>query len=101
MTANNKPGTDLGRGRPRRARGLRVRTLDMALAMVGASLFIALTLLFYLQWQQHTLLAAVVQAREAAMQAHTAAEPLAQVRQNASDIFQLSVLKPAVFVLIK
>ena len=92
MTANNKPDTELGRDRPRRGRGLRLRTLDMALAVVGASLFIAVTLLFYLQWQQHTLLAAAVQAREAAMQIHTAAEPFAQVRQNASDIFQLSVL---------
>jgi signal transduction histidine kinase len=71
---------------------LRLRTLDMALAVVGASLFIAVTLFFYLQWQQHNLLSTAVQAREAAMQVHTAAEPLAQVRQNASDIFQLSVL---------
>ena len=139
MTAKHRPGTELGRGSQSRAPGLGLRTLNMALAVVGAGLFIAVFLLFYLQWQHHTLLvaakdnhalsvdawrqapnadaarlpepgtmgqaksevpttaplpihSATVQAQAAATQAKTSAEPLEQMRQNASDIFQLSVL---------
>ena len=139
MTAKHRPGTELGRGSQSRAPGLGLRTLNMALAVVGAGLFIAVFLLFYLQWQHHTLLvaakdnhalsvnalrqapnadaarwpepgtmgqaksevpttaplpihSATVQAQAAATQAKTSAEPLEQMRQNANDIFQLSVL---------
>ena len=139
MTAKHRPGTELGRGSQSRAPGLGLRTLNMALAVVGAGLFIAVFLLFYLQWQHHTLLvsakdnhafsvnalrpaptadaarwpepgtmgqaksevpttaplpihSATLQAQAAATQAKTSAEPLEQMRQNASDIFQLSVL---------
>lgn len=56
MAADKPPAADTGREGPGAEHRISLRALNIALAVAGASLFIAVALLFYLQWQQRSWL---------------------------------------------
>jgi signal transduction histidine kinase/ActR/RegA family two-component response regulator len=64
MAADKSPGAKAGRDGHAAEPRLSLRALNIALAVVGASLFVAVALLFYIQWQQRSWLEAAQENQE-------------------------------------
>ena len=64
MAADKSPSAKAGGEGHAAEPRLSLRALNIALAVVGASLFVAVALLFYIQWQQRSWLLAAQENQE-------------------------------------
>ena len=64
MAADKSPGAKYGREGTAAEPRLSLRALNIALAVVGASLFVAVALLFHIQWQQRSWLLSAQENQE-------------------------------------